>query len=101
MWYADTVGLKKVYDRVLEFQKQHGEIWEPAPLLKQLAGTRQEVRGIHKRTGRRGIEALRSERCRIFEDRATAVRAGEELNLGGARVPTCERISPMNAGLST
>ena len=37
MWYADTVGLKKVYDRALEFQKQHGEIWEPAPLLKQLA----------------------------------------------------------------
>jgi 3-hydroxyacyl-CoA dehydrogenase len=37
MWYADTVGLKKVYDRVVEFQKRHGEIWEPAPLLKQLA----------------------------------------------------------------
>jgi 3-hydroxyacyl-CoA dehydrogenase len=37
MWYADTVGLKKVYERVVEFQKQHGEIWEPAPLLKQLA----------------------------------------------------------------
>jgi len=37
MWYADTVGLKKVYDRVLEFQSEHGEIWEPAPLLKQLA----------------------------------------------------------------
>ena len=37
MWYADTVGLKKVYDRIVEFQKQHGEIWEPAPLLKQLA----------------------------------------------------------------
>ena len=37
MWYADTVGLKKVYDRVVEFQKQHGEIWEAAPLLKQLA----------------------------------------------------------------
>jgi 3-hydroxyacyl-CoA dehydrogenase len=37
MWYADTVGLKKVYDRVREFQEQHGEIWEPAPLLKQLA----------------------------------------------------------------
>ena len=37
MWYADTVGLKKVYDRICEFQKQHGEIWEPAPLLKQLA----------------------------------------------------------------
>jgi 3-hydroxyacyl-CoA dehydrogenase len=36
MWYADTVGLKKVYDRICEFYKQHGEIWEPAPLLKQL-----------------------------------------------------------------
>jgi len=37
MWYADTVGLKKVYERVQEFHRQHGEIWEPAPLLKQLA----------------------------------------------------------------
>jgi 3-hydroxyacyl-CoA dehydrogenase len=37
MWYADTVGLKKVYDRIVEFQKQHGELWEPAPLLKKLA----------------------------------------------------------------
>jgi 3-hydroxyacyl-CoA dehydrogenase len=31
MWYADTVGLKKVYDRIREFD------WAPAPLLKQLA----------------------------------------------------------------
>ncbi len=37
MWYADTVGLKKVYDRITEFQRVHGELWEPAPLLKQLA----------------------------------------------------------------
>jgi len=37
MWYADTVGLKNVYDRVREFERQHGELWEPAPLLKQLA----------------------------------------------------------------
>jgi 3-hydroxyacyl-CoA dehydrogenase len=37
MWYADTVGLKKVYERILEFQKQYGELWEPAPLLKKLA----------------------------------------------------------------
>ena len=38
MWYADTVGLKKVYARVSEFHQQLGELWEPAPLLKQLAG---------------------------------------------------------------
>jgi 3-hydroxyacyl-CoA dehydrogenase len=37
MWYADTVGLKKVLERVEEFHKQHGEPWEPAPLLKRLA----------------------------------------------------------------
>ena len=37
MWYADTVGLKKVYDRITEFQRVHGELWEPAPLLQQLA----------------------------------------------------------------
>ncbi len=37
MWYADTVGLKQVYDRVSEFNRVHGEIWQPAPLLKRLA----------------------------------------------------------------
>jgi 3-hydroxyacyl-CoA dehydrogenase len=37
MWYADTVGLKKVYDRVTEFHHQFGELWEPAPLLQRLA----------------------------------------------------------------
>ena len=37
MWYADTVGLKKVYERVREFHQQHGPTWEPAPLLKELA----------------------------------------------------------------
>ncbi|HEY6443445.1 MAG TPA: 3-hydroxyacyl-CoA dehydrogenase NAD-binding domain-containing protein [Candidatus Acidoferrales bacterium] len=38
MWYADTVGLKKVYERVCEFHRQHRALWEPAPLLKELAG---------------------------------------------------------------
>src|ERR1700730_18340721 len=37
MWYADTVGLKQVCDRVFEFHRQHGEIWRPAPLLERLA----------------------------------------------------------------
>jgi 3-hydroxyacyl-CoA dehydrogenase len=39
MWYADRVGAIKVYDRVCEFHKQHGMLWEPAPLLKKLAET--------------------------------------------------------------
>jgi 3-hydroxyacyl-CoA dehydrogenase len=37
MWYADSVGLKKVYERVCEFEQAHGENWRPAPLLQQLA----------------------------------------------------------------
>ena len=37
MWYADTVGLRKVYERVRDFHGQFGELWSPAPLLKRLA----------------------------------------------------------------
>src|SRR5271157_236907 len=37
MWYADSVGLKNVYDRMCAFHAQHGQLWEPAPLLKRLA----------------------------------------------------------------
>jgi hypothetical protein len=37
MWYADSVGLEKVYERVRDFEQAHGENWRPAPLLKQLA----------------------------------------------------------------
>jgi 3-hydroxyacyl-CoA dehydrogenase len=37
MWYADRVGLGKVYDRVSQFHRQFGASWEPAPLLKELA----------------------------------------------------------------
>lgn len=39
MWYADTVGLKEVYRRVSEFHRQHGELWQPAPLLERLAAS--------------------------------------------------------------
>jgi len=37
MWYASTVGLKKVYERVSGFHREQGFLWEPAPLLKRLA----------------------------------------------------------------
>jgi len=39
MWYADTVGLQRVYQRVSEFHQQQGELSAPAPLLKRLAET--------------------------------------------------------------
>jgi 3-hydroxyacyl-CoA dehydrogenase len=36
MWYADTVGLKVILDRICAFAEQHGTLWEPAGLLKRL-----------------------------------------------------------------
>jgi 3-hydroxyacyl-CoA dehydrogenase len=39
MWFADTVGISKVYERVSGFQRQFGDTWAPAPLLKDLAAT--------------------------------------------------------------
>jgi 3-hydroxyacyl-CoA dehydrogenase len=36
MFYADTVGLAKVYERICDFHRQHGAFWTPAPLLKRL-----------------------------------------------------------------
>jgi len=38
MFYADTVGLKVIYDKIMEFQKTlDPRYWQPAPLLKKLA----------------------------------------------------------------
>jgi 3-hydroxyacyl-CoA dehydrogenase len=36
MWYADTVGLKNVYERIRDLHGHFGELWEPAPVLKRL-----------------------------------------------------------------
>lgn len=37
MFYADTVGPAKVYERVCEFAEKDPSSWKPAPLLKKLA----------------------------------------------------------------
>ena len=37
MFYADRVGLKKIYDRVSAFHQELGSRWAPATLLAQLA----------------------------------------------------------------
>ena len=51
MWFADTVGLGKVYDRICEFHRQHGALWEPAPLLKQLAAHGKTFAGFNAAGG--------------------------------------------------
>ena len=37
MFYADTVGLATVLERVQEYRARFGSYWEPAPLLERLA----------------------------------------------------------------
>lgn len=37
MWYADTVGIHKIYERICDFEREHGTEWTPAPLLIKLA----------------------------------------------------------------
>ncbi len=36
MFYADTVGLAEVLATIERFHDRHGELWAPAPLLKEL-----------------------------------------------------------------
>jgi 3-hydroxyacyl-CoA dehydrogenase len=37
MRYADTVGLPQILERICQFEKEHGDWWRPAALLKELA----------------------------------------------------------------
>jgi 3-hydroxyacyl-CoA dehydrogenase len=37
MFYADTVGLGTIYDRITAFHRELGPRWKPAPLLERLA----------------------------------------------------------------
>ena len=60
MWYADTVGLKKVYARIQQFEKQHGNLWAPAPLLKQLAEEGRTFADFDKRVGETAASAAES-----------------------------------------
>ncbi len=60
MWYADTAGLKKVYERVVDFHRQFGELWEPAPLLARLAA---EGRTFASLDAEKSVESAREERA--------------------------------------
>jgi len=57
MWYADAVGLENVYRRVAEFEKQHGKLWTPAPLLKRLAEQGKTFADFDKQVGQNAAEA--------------------------------------------
>ncbi len=37
MYWADTIGVREVYDRIAAWHRRYGERWAPAPLLRRLA----------------------------------------------------------------
>jgi 3-hydroxyacyl-CoA dehydrogenase len=45
MFYADTVGLATVLERVKQYRARFGDYWQPAPLLERLVG---EARGFYE-----------------------------------------------------
>ncbi|HLG55323.1 MAG TPA: 3-hydroxyacyl-CoA dehydrogenase NAD-binding domain-containing protein [Vicinamibacterales bacterium] len=48
MFYADRVGLARLYERVSAFHREHGERWAPAPLLERLAKEGMTFRELDK-----------------------------------------------------
>jgi 3-hydroxyacyl-CoA dehydrogenase len=51
MFHADRLGIRKIYDRIEQFHRDHGPRWEPAPLLKQLAETGRTFRDLDREKG--------------------------------------------------
>jgi 3-hydroxyacyl-CoA dehydrogenase len=39
LFYADTIGVKKVYEEIVRLHAKHGHYWKPAPLLAKLAAS--------------------------------------------------------------
>ncbi len=44
MFWADTLGLKRVYEEIAAYHRAYGRHWEPAPLLRTLAEQGQSFR---------------------------------------------------------
>ncbi|MBC5810365.1 MAG: 3-hydroxyacyl-CoA dehydrogenase, partial [Candidatus Eremiobacteraeota bacterium] len=37
MWWADSVGVRAIHERILGWQRELGTHWQPAPMLAKLA----------------------------------------------------------------
>ncbi len=57
MFYADRVGVKKIYDRVSAFHQELGQRWAPAPLLGKLAKEGTTFKELDKRRAGSLVEA--------------------------------------------
>ncbi|MBN1848549.1 MAG: enoyl-CoA hydratase/isomerase family protein [Deltaproteobacteria bacterium] len=51
MFYADSIGLKKILDKIKAFEKTHGNTWRPSALLEKLVNEGKEFKDLHDRHG--------------------------------------------------
>ena len=92
MFYADSVGLGEVHERVAALHREHGQRFEPAPLLARLAAGGLELPRARQstRSGRGGAHAsARRERSQ---------GADEPVRVAAAWRPPC---AAARAGSST
>ena len=54
MFYADAVGLKRIVDRMSNFEHEFGARWQVSPLLLQLADTGRTFRSLDEDPGVKG-----------------------------------------------
>jgi 3-hydroxyacyl-CoA dehydrogenase len=50
MWYADTVGVAQVLERINQFERAHGSWWSPPELLKSLAKSGRTFAALDRET---------------------------------------------------
>ncbi len=60
MFYADTIGLKLVLNRVRDYRDRFGDYWTPAPLLERLAASAGTFYGWSADRRRAGAEIAQS-----------------------------------------
>ena len=83
MWYADTVGLAMVLERIRQFEKQHGDAWKPSATARAAGGGRTDLRRLRPReVGQSLIGPRPQSAAPPFFDRACSSRARTPATLG-------------------
>ena len=50
MFYADTIGLEKIYQKICEYRDEHGALyWTPAPLLERMVKEGKSLADLNKK----------------------------------------------------
>jgi hypothetical protein len=57
MFYADSVGLKTIVERIARFEREFGARWKVSPLLQRLADAGKTFRSFDESRGAEGEQA--------------------------------------------